>query len=226
MDISKHTSCQHPNNKYYLEIRNLEDIPSFFIERGAFYICHSNIPALGRLLSKVEKGIANSSLIRLFRYKKSIPNINIVITNDTKLFFIGYDLFRHVKLERLMRKYNFSTEEIQSFFNEFEINRNICTNEIVYMSVRVILMVDIMFKNSDLILFDDVVSPQTLEVVFLRSLQHLKTSPQKTVIIFQFKNSPIRTTFRNMSQIIRRKYEDILDKYDNLNDYIHDMSLE
>lgn len=89
MDISKHTSCQNPKNKYYLEIRNLEDIPSFFIESGAFYICHSNIPALGRLLSKAEKGIANSSLMRLFRHKKSIPDISVVMTNDTKLFFIG-----------------------------------------------------------------------------------------------------------------------------------------
>jgi hypothetical protein len=152
-------------DNYSLKIAHFADIDHFTAKRGDFYVCFSEIRNLGKVIA-----LNDDSLI-----EKSKP-----------FFYENYRIFKRIKVKHLLRKYGFNDIEIGSICNEFNLDCDVSVQKIPCVSIKATILIDILFKKSDLILFTTAgLSYDTCATIYRRIYHHLKECAGKTVIVFE-----------------------------------------
>ncbi|NDV59706.1 hypothetical protein [Bacteroides sp. 519] len=154
----------NPSSDYYLKITNLGNISTCVIEKGKFYACFTDIP-------NPEEIIYETPL------KRAV---------GVEVFHGYHHIFKRIKTRKLLKKYGFTDNEISSLLEEFKLDYNIRADKIWHVSIKASLLIDILFKNKDLIFFSaGGLSFQSREKIYSRIYQKLQLYPNKTAVVFE-----------------------------------------
>ena len=203
-----HTSSPSSDN-YYLKIYNLENTSSFTVFKGKFYACFSAIHNLGRIVSLKNRRTAFPLCI--FNKKVTSPIIigEIKIEKKTDIYFKNFKIFEHIKLYSLLKKYGFSDSEIKLLYEEFNMDYKIYADDIIHIRIKAAILIDILFKKSNLILFHTagLTYPSSM-IIYQRIYRRLQEYPEKSAIVFEYREELKRIAFEEVSVDNINNYEE------------------
>lgn len=125
------------------------------------------------------------------------------------IFYVDYSIFKRIKVGKLLKKYGFTDQEILLLLEEFNLRYNDYADRIYHISIKASLLIDILFKKNDIILFSTSgLSYQSSEKIYRRIYEKLRAYPDKTAIIFE--NIPFyhKTDFEIVSEYNIQNYEE------------------
>lgn len=168
-----------------LKICNMGNIKSFVVECGKFYVCFSSIHNLGEQIYLKDKRYIFP--LNLFLKKKVDSFIERAkFESDKDIFFDNFRIFKHIRLCRLLKKFGFSDNEMNYLFEEFNMKRNIYADDIIHVRIKAAILIDILFKKSNVVLFHTSgLSYSSSKTIYQRIYKRLKEYPNKAAIIFE-----------------------------------------
>lgn len=198
-------NSQFPDN-VCLKIYNMGNVKSFVVECGKFYACFSSIHNLGKQIFSKDKRYIFP--LGLFYKRKIDPFIERVkVESYEDIFFDNFQVFRHIRLCKLLGNFGFSDNEMNCLFKEFNIKRDIYADDIIHVRIKAAILIDILFQKSDVVLFHTSgLSYSSNKTVYQRIYKRLKEHPNKAAIIFEYGD--------NFEQIIIEEVS-----LNNINDY-------
>ena len=203
-----HTSFQSSDN-YYLKIYNLENTSSFTVFKGKFYACVAAIHNLGRIVSLKNRRTAFP--LGIFNKKVTSPIIigEIKIEKKTDIYFKNFKIFKHIKLYSLLKKYDFSDSEIKLLYEEFNMDYKIYADDIIHIRIKAAILINILFKKSNLILFHTagLTYPSSM-IIYQRIYRRLQEYPEKSAIVFEYREELKRIAFEEVSVDNINNYEE------------------
>lgn len=196
--VIDHTASQSPDN-YYFKIYNLGNISSFTAFAGRFYVCFSVIPNFGKIISSQNKKCTFP--LNIFCKKYTDPFMDETrIEEKVEIYFENFRIFRHIRLSNLLKKYGFSTNEINLLFEELNLDDKIYADNIIHIRIKAAILIDILFKKNDLILFHTAgLSYPSSKVIYQRIYKRLQEHPEKSAIVFEYGEKIKQIVFKEVS---------------------------
>ena len=176
--VIDHTASQSPDN-YYFKIYNLGNISSFTAFAGRFYVCFSAIPNFGKIISSQNKKCTFP--LNIFCKKYTDPFMDEArIEEKVEIYFENFRIFRHIRLSNLDDK--------------------IYADNIIHIRIKAAILIDILFKKNDLILFHTAgLSYPSSKVIYQRIYKRLQEHPEKSAIVFEYGEKIKQIVFKEVS---------------------------
>ncbi|NDV59707.1 hypothetical protein [Bacteroides sp. 519] len=151
---------------YHVKFRNVEDIASFDIEKGAFYSCHTSIPDLAKKLFRAN-------------YPNSVNKGGIVYENKK--------IFKYTTVERFFKKHIWNKDTRIALYNEFGFKPNKLVNRLEPY-IKASILIDLLFFSkyfNEVIFFEMKDWPSDIYPQIINRInKNQQEFPEKTVVVF------------------------------------------
>ena len=127
----------------------------------------------------------------------------------TDIYFKNFKIFKHIKLYSLLKNYDFSDSEIKLLYEEFNMDYKIYADDIIHIRIKAAILINILFKKSNLILFHTagLTYPSSM-IIYQRIYRRLQEYPEKSAIVFEYREELKRIAFEEVSVDNINNYEE------------------